>query len=97
MVGDIIIEDDTEQDIVQRKDGSYIVNGTTHIDDLMVVLDLPGEQMAFNTVAGLVLHHAKYIPKAGYQFSWYGYTIEIIDMDGHKVDKVLFTKGDKGR
>jgi len=97
MVGDIIIEDEGEQNIVQREDGSYIVNGTTHIDDLMEVLDLPGEEMEFNTVAGLVLHHAKYIPKAGYQFSWQGYTIEVIDMDGHKINKVLITKGDTGR
>src|SRR5215218_4838083 len=68
MVGDIMTGDEKEQNIIQREDGSYIVNGTTPIDDLMEVLGESEEEREFNTVAGLVLHYASHIPKAGFSF-----------------------------
>jgi putative hemolysin len=92
MVGDIINEEEEDRNIVQREDGSFLVNGSTHIDDLMDLLGEESEEMEFNTVAGLVLHGASHIPQAGFRFDWKGYTIEVVDMDGHKVDKVLIKK-----
>jgi putative hemolysin len=92
MVGDIIHEDEEEKNIVKREDGSYLVNGSTNINDLMEELSIPEVEMEFNTVAGLVLNYASHIPQAGFSFNWHGYKVEVIDMDGHKIDKVLITE-----
>jgi putative hemolysin len=92
MVGDIIIEELTDGNIIIREDGSYLVNGSTHLDELMEKLGRTNNETDFNTVAGLILHHASHIPQAGFSFKWNGYKIEVIDMDGHKVDKVLISK-----
>ncbi|MCU7549315.1 hemolysin family protein [Chitinophagaceae bacterium LB-8] len=95
LVGDIILEEENEVEIVKREDGSWLVNGTTAIETMLEALgeDIRTERDAdYNTVAGLVLHHAEHIPKAGFSFDWRNYKVEVIDMDGHKIDKVLITK-----
>jgi putative hemolysin len=92
LVGNIIHEEPGEKDIVKREDGSYLVNGSTNINDLMEELSIAGEEREFNTVAGLVLHFASHIPETGFSFNWHGYKVEVIDMDGHKIDKLLIKK-----
>jgi len=92
IVGDIINEEENEKEIIQREDGSYLVSGSANIKDLMQVLDLPSEEMEFNTIAGLVLRYASHIPQTGFSFKWHNYKVEVIDMDGYKIDKVLITK-----
>jgi putative hemolysin len=47
-----------------------------------------GEQ-DFDTLAGFILHTLERIPVVGDKFEWKGFKIEIIDMDGHRIDKVL--------
>jgi putative hemolysin len=92
MVGDIIHDEDEEQEILKREDGSYLISGGVSIQDLMEELDIPEEDLRFNTLAGLVLNKANHIPSTGFSFIWHGYTVEVIDMDGHKIDKVLISK-----
>ena len=57
----------------------------------IVPLSLTGSSYVqdFNTLAGFILHKLERIPKTGDKFEWKGFTIEIIDMDGHRIDKVL--------
>ena len=45
----------------------------------------------FDTLAGFILHELERIPKTGDKLNWKGFAIEIIDMDGHRIDKVLVT------
>jgi putative hemolysin len=47
-----------------------------------------GEQ-DFDTLAGFILHRLERIPTTGDRLSWKEFQIEIIDMDGHRIDKVL--------
>ena len=47
-----------------------------------------GEQ-EFDTLAGFILHRLESIPKTGDKLEWKGFSIEIVDMDGHRIDKVL--------
>src|SRR5215217_3966703 len=86
LVGNIITEEDEDTNIIQREDGSYLVNAETPIEDLVKKLGLPNEVSEFNTVAGLVLHYANRIPPPGYSFQWHEYKVEVVDMDGHKID-----------
>ena len=55
-----------------------------------------GEQ-EFDTLAGFILHQLERIPGTGDQFEWKGFTFEIIDMDGHRIDKVLVKVSEKLR
>jgi putative hemolysin len=43
----------------------------------------------FDTLAGFILHELEHIPKTGEKLAWKGFIIEIIDMDNHRIDKVL--------
>jgi putative hemolysin len=47
-----------------------------------------GEQ-EFDTLAGFILHELKHIPTTGETFEWRGFSFEIVDMDGHRIDKVI--------
>lgn len=99
IVGDIPSSDEVEQDqdIVQRADGSWLVDGSVAIDHLKFELDihedLPGDdENAFNTLGGLVMYVLGRIPVVADRFEAVGYSFEIVDMDKNRVDKVLLTK-----
>ncbi|MEY3436177.1 MAG: hypothetical protein RL335_633, partial [Bacteroidota bacterium] len=51
----------------------------------------------FDTLAGFILHDLERIPQTGESLEWRGFKIEIIDMDGHRIDKVLVTISDRLR
>lgn len=95
IVGDISVEDiDEAQEIVQREDGSWLVDGSTSISKLKSVIgldeELPGEEGGgFHTVGGLVLHVLGRIPVPADHFELPGLRIEVMDMDRHRIDKVL--------
>lgn len=95
IVGDISVEDIGEaQEIVQREDGSWLVDGSTSISKLKssVGLDqeLPGEDSGgFHTVGGFVLHVLGRIPVPADYFEMPGLRIEVMDMDRNRIDKVL--------
>ena len=53
---------------------------------------LPREEEAdYHTVGGMVMDNLGRVPAAGDRFDWEGYTFEVLDMDGRRVDKVLVT------
>jgi putative hemolysin len=78
---------------VQRSDGSWLVDGMLHIDELKEILDideLPGEaEDYYQTVAGFVINQIGNIPVVGQSFTWGRYRFEVVDMDGRRVDRVL--------
>ncbi len=79
IVGEIADEYDIPVAGVHRQaDGSYIVDGRVTIRDLNRELgwDLPDEEAA--TVAGLVLHEARFIPDEGQSFAFYGFRFDVV-------------------
>jgi len=80
-----------EQTIVDRADGSWLVDGGVPIDELCERLGIePGTgPRDFATVSGLVLAILERIPAAGDTVHWQGLAIEVVDMDGRRVDKLL--------
>ena len=93
IVGDIPQTDVPDYEIKEREDGTYIVDGQIPFYDFLTRFD-KAEWMSegehdFDTLAGFILHELERIPKTGDKFDWKGFTIEIIDMDGHRIDKVL--------
>jgi putative hemolysin len=82
---------------VRRDDGSWLVDGMLPADELKSLLpigSLPGEGTGvYQTVSGLVMQQLGRIPSTGDRFAWGGFRFEVVDMDGHRVDKVLVTPG----
>ena len=100
IVGDMPSQDDDgEQDVVEREDGSYLMDGGLSIERLKSVLEvkeeLPGEEEnAFHTLGGLVMHQLGRVPVEADHFHLAGWRFEVVDMDKNRVDKVLLSLGD---
>jgi len=82
-----------EQKIVQREDKSWLIDGTVSVADLIEKLDLnpdrSWEGRGFSTIAGLILDRLGHIPSIGDKTSWEGLELEVVDMDGQRIDRVL--------
>lgn len=94
IVGEIPLDaEDQEQEVVQRADGSYLLDGMLPIDGIKELLDfdeLPDEGRAgYQTLSGFVMNQLGSIPRVGQTFTWDTYQFEVVDMDGRRVDKVL--------
>lgn len=98
IVGEIPSSDiQEEQDIVERADGSFLIDGSVAIERLKSVIGiddvLPGEdENAFNTLGGLVMYVLGRIPIVTDQFEVGNCRFEVVDMDKNRVDKVLLTR-----
>lgn len=95
LTGDIADEyDEADTMVVRRADGSYLVDGLLAYTDAVSRIGLParadlGELAAFETVAGLMLALLQHIPAAGEIATVSGWTLEVVDMDGVRIDKLL--------
>lgn len=92
ITGDIPEEHEvTSQPIIARADGTWLVDGKAEISDLeeTVGVAVP-EDARFHTVAGLALEVFGRIPTEGDRAEMDGWEIEVIDMDGRRIDKLLF-------
>ena len=93
LVGEIHSEHrrDKETEFVQREDGSWLVDGGVGIEALadLFEIKLDGVPRDYSTVSGLVLALLERIPATGDTARWQGLVIEVVDMDGRRVDKLL--------
>lgn len=96
LVGEIPDEDEVyEPDIFIRDDNSVLVSGDAPIESLIPVIEgfsIDFETIEYTTVAGFVIDQTDKIPQIGDKFDYQGYTIEIVDIDGNRIDKVLISK-----
>jgi putative hemolysin len=95
IVGDLPEEDeDAAPEIVKRADGSYLVGGQVLIGDLNAHLGaevMDEESTSYTTVAGYFLSKLDHIPSPGDRITDLRFNGEVLDMDGHRIDKVLIT------
>ena len=89
-------EDDME--IVEREDGSWLVDGMLSVDefqDYFRVPDLPArDELDYQTVGGMIMAILERVPAVGSHVRVDGLRLEVVDMDGRRVDKVLVQKAD---
>lgn len=93
LAGDVSEFYESEFSFVQRADGSWIVDGQYPMIEFLEKLDLAylAKDYPFNTLSGLIIDQIKRIPSTGDTLLWRNYEIEILDMDGARIDKVLLT------
>ncbi|HOY27905.1 MAG TPA: hemolysin family protein [Flavobacteriales bacterium] len=95
IVGDLPEEDeDAAPEIVKRADGSYLVGGQVLIGDLNAHLGaevMDQESTSYTTVAGYFLSKLDHIPSPGDRITDLRFNGEVLDMDGHRIDKVMIT------
>ena len=94
LVGSIDDEED-EPDIIERQNGGgWLVDGQCPFYDFLAHFDM--EELAsendYNTVGGLILELLEHIPKSGEYVEWNGFRLEVVDMDGARIDKVLVNR-----
>lgn len=101
IVGEMPEEEDDEYVIIERKDGSYLIDGQIQFYDFLTKFDktiwINEGENEFDTLAGFILHELKRIPATGDTFEWRGFDFEIVDMDGQRIDKVLVKISDEIR
>jgi putative hemolysin len=86
--------DDPAAILTQRDDGSWLVDGSLPVDQFEDRLGLRGLRRPddFNTLAGLVLYSLKHLPHVGERVRANGLLLEVVDMDGQRIDKLLVTR-----
>ncbi|WP_336517909.1 hemolysin family protein [Pollutibacter soli] len=93
IVGELPQQDVEDYEVKEREDGSFLVDGQIPFYDFLSKFEKTewmneGEQ-EFDTLAGFILHRLQRIPNTGDSMEWSGFHFEILDMDGHRIDKVL--------
>ena len=87
---------DAEALVIERDDGSFLVDGSLPLDDLRELLgggSLPGEdEHDYHTAAGMTIAQFGRIPHPGEHFDWDGWRIEVVDLDGPRIDKLLMQR-----
>ena len=102
LVGNVNDDEEDEPYIVPRTgaDGKvdetgsngYLVEGQCPIYDFLSYFDLLDDSMddfKYTTIAGLILNETGHIPATGEVIEWEGFSLEVVDMDGPRIDKVL--------
>lgn len=83
-----------EMEIVEREDGSWLVDGQLSFYDFLAYFDLEDlyADHDYNTLSGLILEILEHVPHTGETLEWLTFRLEIVDMDGARIDKVLVSK-----
>jgi putative hemolysin len=101
IVGDVPSTDGQDQpQAVQREDGSWLLDGMLPVEEFLELFGMEEwkseESGSYQTLGGFVITHLGRIPAAADHFEWQSMRIEVMDMDGNRVDKVLVVpKGSK--
>ena len=89
-----ISESKENEDIKERKNGGWFVDGQCPIYDFLEYFEIDDETVSnnYNTISGLILEILQHIPLEGESIKWKNLNIEIIDMDGARIDKIIVKK-----
>lgn len=96
LVGDFIKELHEKKEIIPRDDGSFLVDASLPLPEFAryFEIEITNDQLLsqVNTVGGLAFHFGKKNLHIGDKFRWINLSIEIVDIDGGRINKVLIKK-----
>jgi putative hemolysin len=94
LVGDISPDHDADPAVVERADGTFLIDAQLPFVEFADRFHIPAAQRrgltGFHSVGGFALHILSVLPRAGEHFMWEGHYFEIVDMDRSHIDKILF-------
>lgn len=93
LMGDLI-SPQIEEQIIQRDPNSWLIDGTTPIDDVMRALEISAfpEDEHFETIAGFLMYTLRKVPKRTDFVVHDGFKFEVVDIDNYKIDQILVTR-----
>ncbi|TFZ01350.1 hemolysin family protein [Ramlibacter rhizophilus] len=93
ITGELQPEQQTEAWATRREDGSWLLDGTMPVSELkarLAIRELPEEDRGrYNTLAGLLMAESGHLPGVGERIECAGWSFEVVDLDGKRIDKVL--------
>jgi putative hemolysin len=91
LVGDASDFYEDEFQLTAQDNGTWLVDGHYPLHDFLTYFDLDELTTDYEvtTVSGLIMTELSYIPKVGEKLAWHLYELEVVNMDGVKIDKVL--------
>ncbi len=93
IAGEFKPDDNEESSVIERPDGSLYLDGMLPIPELkdcLEIREVPEEEnLRYNTLAGLMMLLLQRLPKTGDIVEWAGWKLEVADMDGRRIDKVI--------
>jgi putative hemolysin len=97
IVGDLPMEPGEEPAIVQREDGSWLLDGAVDLDTALRTLEAEAmvsdeDRQHFHTLGGLAMIALGRVPRTGDVFERGDYRFEVVDMDGNRVDRILASR-----
>nr|WP_230371451.1 transporter associated domain-containing protein [Paludibacterium denitrificans] len=98
IVGDLPATGPEDDEILQREDGSWLIDGMVSLDRFREFFDLsdvtlPGEDTGnIHTLGGVMMFALGRVPVVTDRFDWDGFTFEIMDMDKTRVDKIMVVR-----
>ena len=97
VMGDWVAPIEDEQQIIQRDEFSWLIEGTTPIENVKHALgieDFP-DWDNYETLAGFMMYKLRKIPRPADFVEYQGYKFEVVDIDHHKIDQLLVTRNFK--
>jgi len=99
IVGELPSADRPDEDrVVRREDGSWLVDGQLPIDEIVDLLGVgkrtAGLKGPYHTIGGFVAARVGAVPRVADRVTWGGFSFEVVDMDGRRVDKLLVSRTD---
>lgn len=95
VMGDLVPPSSEEQQIVRRDENSWLIDGVTPVQDVQRALAIEALPHAdqYETLAGFMMVMLRRVPKRTDSVNWAGYKFEVVDVDSHRIDQVLVTRG----
>jgi putative hemolysin len=95
LAGEFTPRNPSEAWAVQREDGSWLLDGLIPLPELQDRLGLKSlpaaDRRRYHTLSGLVMWLSGKLPQTGDVLVWENWRLEVVDLDGKRIDKILAT------
>lgn len=88
IAGELIDTEDPDQPLIVDEGGSWLLDGSIPLQQLEELLHVNIAREGYFTLAGLILHTMGDMPQAGSTFEWKGFQVEVVDIEGFRIDRV---------
>ncbi len=94
VMGDWVVQETEDLQIIKRSENSWLIDGLTPIDDVKHALEIDEfpDWDHYETLAGFIMYRLRKIPRPADWVEHAGYKFEVVDIDHYKIDQLLVTR-----